>query len=185
MIDETLEDLQQSIQKAHEALKRNLAKIRTGRAHPSLLDSVRVENYGVMSPISQVATINAPDARMLTVKPWDKSMIKAVERAIVTAGLGLNPSNDGELIRLPLPPLTEERRKEFVKVAKSEGEDCKVAIRKARRDANDLIDGLMKEKEISEDDAERAKKKVDEQVQTATGQVDTIVNHKEKDIMEV
>ena len=185
MIDETLEDLQQSIQKAHEALKRNLAKIRTGRAHPSLLDSVRVENYGVMSPISQVATINAPDARMLTVKPWDKSMIKAVERAIVTAGLGLNPSNDGELIRLPLPPLTEERRKEFVKVAKSEGEDCKVAIRKSRRDANDLIDGLMKEKEISEDDAERAKKKVDEQVQAATGQVDTIVNHKEKDIMEV
>ena len=185
MIDETLEDLQQSIQKAHEALKRNLAKIRTGRAHPSLLDSVRVENYGVMSPISQVANVSVPDARMLTIKPWDKSMIKAVEKAIVAAGLGLNPSNDGELIRVPLPPLTEERRREFVKVARAEGEDCKVAIRKSRRDANDLIDGLQKDKEVSEDEADRAKKKVDETVQAATSQVDTIVAHKEKDIMEV
>lgn len=185
MIDETLEDLKQSITKAHDALKRELSKIRTGRAHPSLLDSVRVENYGTMSPISQVASVNVPEARMLTIKPWDKSMVKAIERAIITSNLGLNPSNDGELIRVPLPPLTEERRKELVKVARANGEDCKVAIRKARRDANDLLDGLKNEKEISEDDADRAKKKVDELVAGGTGQVDTIVTGKEKDIMEV
>lgn len=185
MIDETLEDLQQSINKAHEALKRELAKVRTGRAHPSLLDSVRVDNYGSLVPISQVASVNVPEARMLTVKAWDKSMVRAVEKAIMSSSLGLNPSSDGELIRVPLPPLTEERRKEFVKVARGNGEDCKVAIRKARRDANDLIEGLKDEKEISEDDSERAKKKVDEFVQTGTGKVDTIVAAKEKDIMVV
>ena len=185
MIDETLEDLRDSIKKAHEALKRELAKIRTGRAHPSLLDSVRVDNYGAQTPISQMSTIGVPEARMLTVKPWDKSMIKAIEKAIVASPLGLNPQNDGEIIRVPLPPLTEERRKDFVKLARSAGEDTKVAIRKARRDANDMLDGLKNDKEISEDDADRAKKKVDEIVHGGTTQVDTMIGHKEKDIMEV
>lgn len=185
MIDEILEDLKGAATKAHEALKRDLARIRTGRAHPSLLDSVKVDNYGVATPISQVATINVPEARMLTVKPWDKSQLKAIERAIVTSPLGLNPQNDGEIIRLPLPPLTEERRKEFVKVARAAGEDIKVAIRHARRDANDLIDGMKNDKEISEDDADRAKKKVDELVHKASTEVDGMVAKKEKDILEV
>lgn len=185
MIDETLEDLQQSIKKAHDALRRELSKIRTGRAHPSLLDSVRVDNYGSPTPISQMSNINAPEARMLTIKPWDKSQIKAIEKAIVASPLGLNPQNDGELIRVPLPPLTEERRKDLVKVARAAGEDTKVAIRKARRDANDMLDGLKNDKEVSEDEADRAKKKVDELVHAGTAQVDTIISTKEKDITEI
>ncbi len=185
MIDETLEDLKASIGKAHEALKRELAKIRTGRAHPSLLDSVRVEAYGSATPIAQMATINVPEARMLTVKPWDKSQLKAIEKAIVQSPLGLNPQNDGEIIRLPLPPLTEERRKEFVKIARRAGEDCKVTIRNARRDANDLIKSLVDDKEIGKDDGERAHKEVDELVKKAGTEVDAIVARKEKDILEV
>lgn len=185
MIDDTLEELQQSIGKAHEALRRELAKIRTGRAHPSLLDSVRVDSYGTQTPLSQMASINVPEARMLTVKPWDKSQIKAIEKAIVASPLGLNPQNDGELIRVPLPPLTEERRKELVKLARAAGEDSRVAVRKARRDANDMLDSLKNDKEIGEDDAERAKKKVDELVQAGTAQVDGIVGQKEKDILEL
>jgi len=185
MIDDTLEDLQQSIKKAHEALRRELSKIRTGRAHPSLFDSIRVDNYGAQVPISQMANINVPEARMLTIKPWDKTQIKAIEKAIVSSPLGLNPQNDGELIRVPLPPLTEERRRDLVKIARAAGEDTKVAIRKARRDANDMLDTLKNDKEISEDDADRAKKKVDEAVQAGTGQVDTIIAGKEKDITEI
>ena len=185
MIDEILDDLRTSAGKAHEALKRDLARIRTGRAHPSLLDSIKVDNYGMPTPIAQMATVNVPEARMLTVKPWDKTQLKAIERAIVTSPLGLNPQNDGEIIRLPLPPLTEERRKEFVKVARGAGEDIKVAIRHARRDANDLVEGLKADKDISEDDADRAKKQVDDVVQKATADVDTVVAKKEKDILEV
>ena len=185
MVEETLEELRTAIAKAHEALKREMAKIRTGRAHPSLLDSIRIDAYGSPTPIGQLATVNVPEARMILVKPWDKSQIKAIEKAIVTSPLGLNPQNDGELIRLPLPPLTEERRKEFVKVARAAGEDIKVTIRHARRDANDLIESLKSDKEISEDEADRAKKKVDEIVQVATSGVDTIVSKKEEDILEV
>lgn len=185
MIDETLDDLKANIEKAHEALKRELAKIRTGRAHPSLLDSVRVEAYGSTTPIAQMATINVPEARMLTVKPWDKSQLKAIEKAIVQSSLGLNPQNDGEIIRLPMPPLTEERRKEFTKVARRAGEDIKVTIRNARRDANDLIKSLVDDKEIGKDDGERAYKDIDELVKKAGADVDAIVAVKEKDLMEV
>jgi len=185
MIDEILDDLKTANGKAQEALKRELARIRTGRAHPSLLDSIKVDNYGVATPISQMASVNVPEARMLTVKPWDKTQIKAIEKAIVTSPLGLNPQNDGELIRLPLPPLTEERRKELVKVARAAGEEIKVTVRHARRDANDLIDSLKSDKEVSEDDAERAKKKVDEIVQQAITGIDGIVSKKEDDILEV
>lgn len=185
MINEILDDLNTANTKAHEALRRDLARIRTGRAHPSLLDSIKVDNYGVATPLSQMASVNVPEARMLTIKPWDKTQIKAIEKAIVTSPLGLNPQNDGELIRLPLPPLTEERRKEFVKVARAAGEEIKVAVRHARRDANDLIDSLKSDKEISEDDADRAKKKVDDIIQKATTDVDAIVTKKEADILEV
>jgi ribosome recycling factor len=185
MIDETLEDLKDAIGKAHDALKRELSKIRTGRAHPSLLDSVRVEAYGSTTPVAQMATVNVAEARMLTVKPWDKTQIKAIEKAIVQSPLGLNPQNDGEIIRVPLPALTEERRKEFVKLARRAGEDCKITIRNARRDANDMIKSLVDDKDIGEDDGERAHKEIDEIVKKGTNTVDEIVAKKEADILEV
>jgi ribosome recycling factor len=185
MVEETLEDLKSSIAKAHDALKRELAKLRTGRAHPSLLDSIRVDAYGSPMPIAQMATINVPEARMLTIKPWDKSQIKAIEKALVQSPLGLTPMNDGEIIRVPLPPLTEERRKELSKLAKRAGEDSKVVIRKARHDAKELIESLVDDKEIGEDDGERAQKEIEDLIQRATAEVDQIVGRKEKDILEV
>lgn len=185
MVEETLQDLKGAIAKAHDALKRELAKLRTGRAHPSLLESIRVEAYGVSTPLSQMATINVPEARMLTIKPWDKSQIKVIEKALVQSPLGLTPQNDGDIIRVPLPPLSEERRKEFVKIAKRSGEDSKVVIRKARHDAKELIDSLVDEKEIGEDDGTRAQKEIEEIIQKAVAEVDQIVARKEKDILEV
>jgi ribosome recycling factor len=185
MIRETLDDLKTALTKAHEALKRDLAKIRTGRAHPSILDSVRVDAYGSPMPISQMASINVPEARMLTIKPWDKTQIKAIEKALLQSPLGLTPQNDGEVIRVPLPPLTEERRKEFVKIARRSGEDCKVVVRKARHDAKELIESLVDGKDIGEDDGERAHKEIEELVQRGAAEVDQIVARKEKDILEV
>ena len=185
MVEETLEELKAAIGKAHEALKREMAKIRTGRAHPSLLDSLRVDAYGTPTPISQLATVNVPEARMLTIKPWDKSQIKAIEKAIVQSPLGLTPQNDGDLIRLPLPHLTEERRKELVKLVKRAGEETKVTVRKARHDAKEMIESLVDDKEIGEDAGDRAKKEVEELTQKGVAEVDNIVGRREKDILEV
>jgi ribosome recycling factor len=185
MIDDTLSELGSDIGKAHEALKRELTKIRTGRAHPSLLESVRVEVYGSHMPLSQCATVSVPEARMLMVKPWDKTQMKVIEKAIVTAPLGLNPQNDGEVLRIPMPPLTQERRKELIKLVKKHSEETKVAIRKARHDAKDMLDGLKKDSEIGEDDHERAFKKVEDLIQKANAEVDQIAARKEKDLMEV
>jgi ribosome recycling factor len=185
MVNETLTELRSAVSKAHEGLKRELAKLRTGRAHPSLLDSIRVDAYGSPTPISQMASVNVPEARMLTIKPWDKTQVKAIEKALVQSPLGLTPMNDGEIIRVPLPPLTEERRKELVKLAKRAGEDTKVIIRKARHDAKEMIEGLVEEKEIGEDDGERAQKDVEETIQRGTAEVDQIVARNEKDILEV
>ena len=185
MVNETLQDLKEAIAKAHEALKRELAKLRTGRAHPSLLDSIRVDAYGTPMPISQMATISVPEARMLTIKPWDKSQIKAIEKALVQSPLGLTPQNDGDIIRVPMPPLSEERRKELVKLAKRTGEDTKVVIRKARHDAKELIESFVDDKEIGEDDGERAQKEIEEIIQRATAETDQTVQRKEKDILEV
>lgn len=185
MIDEIIQDLQTSIGKAHEALKRDLSKLRTGRANPQLLEGIRVDYYGTPTPISQMANIGVPEARMLTVKAWDKTAVKSIEKAIVEAGLGLNPQTDGDLIRLPMPALSEERRKELTKIARKNGEDCKVAIRKARHDAKDMLAGLEDEGEASADEVERGQKKVEDVVQEGTAKVDEIVTRKEKDIMEV
>jgi ribosome recycling factor len=185
MIADVIAELEKDISKAHEALKRELSKIRTGRAHPSLLDSVRVEVYGSQMPISQCATVNVPEARLLTVKPWDKTQLKAIEKAIVQSPLGLNPQSDGEILRIPMPPLTEERRKELAKVVKKNGEETKVAIRKARHDAKDLLVNLESEGTISEDELDRSQKKVEELIQKGTGEVDAIVARKDKDLLEV
>lgn len=185
MIDDILAELKADIAKAHEALKKSLAKIRTGRANADILDGVRVDYWGTPTPISQVATISVPEPRMLMVKVWDKQNVKAVEKAIIQSDLGLNPQVDGEFIRLPMPPLNEERRRELTKLARKAGEEGKVAIRKHRQDARAMLENLKDEGEVGEDDVDRALKKVDEIVQAGTQQVDEIVAKKEKDIMEV
>jgi ribosome recycling factor len=185
MISEVIAELGQDITKAHEALKRELSKIRTGRAHPSLLESVRVEVYGSQMPISQCATVSVPEARMLTVKPWDKTQLKAIEKAIVQSPLGLNPQSDGEMLRIPMPPLTEERRKELAKVVKKQGEETKVAVRKARHDAKDMLENLKTEGEISEDEHERAVKKLEDLIQKGVAEIDAIIARKDKDLLEV
>jgi ribosome recycling factor len=185
MLDEILGDLKGSIAKAHEALKRDLGKVRTGRAHAGMLDTVRVDYYGVSTPISQMATVSVPEPRLITVKPWDKSAVKLVEKALRDSDLGLNPQTDGDLIRLPIPPLTEERRKDMVKLAKKVGEECKVAIRKCRHDALDLASSVDSEGGASADEVDRAKKKAEELVSDGIRAVDTIIANKEKDILEV
>jgi len=185
MLAETLEELGAAIDKAQEALQRDLAKIRAGRANPAILDGVRVDYYGSPTPLKQLSSLSVPEARMIVLKPFDRTQIQVIEKAIMEAQLGLNPSNDGEIIRIPMPPLTEERRKDLVKVARKSGEECKVAIRKARHDAKDMIDSLQKEGEVGEDDADRARKELEEVVKTGTGKVDEIVGKKEADILEV
>ncbi|MGO8997145.1 MAG: ribosome recycling factor [Polyangiaceae bacterium] len=185
MIDDVQKELVSSIAKAHDVLKRELAKLRAGRAHPSLLEGIRVDYYGTMTPLAQMAHVNVPEPRLLTVKPWDRSVIKAVEKAIREGDLGLNPQTDGDIIRVPLPPLTEERRKEFVKVARKYGEECKVTIRKARHDALDLLNQVEADGAASADAVDRAKKKTEETVADGSKLVDSLVGSKEKDILEV
>jgi ribosome recycling factor len=185
MLDETLQDLRESIEKAHEALRRDLAKIRTGRANPGILDGVRVDYYGTPTPLKQMAGINVPEARMITLKPFERSSINLIESAIRNAQLGLNPSSDGELIRIPIPPLTEERRRDLAKSARKEGEECKIAIRKARHDAKDMLDELEKSGDVGKDDAARALKDLEAIVKDGVTKVDEMVAKKEEDIMKV
>ncbi|HEU4408769.1 MAG TPA: ribosome recycling factor [Polyangiaceae bacterium] len=185
MIDDVLNELREAVGKAHEALKRNLSKVRTGRASAQMLDGVRVDYYGTATPLSQMASINVPEPRLLTIKPYDKTAMKAVEKAIREAELGFNPQTDSDLIRIPIPPLTEERRKEMVKLAKKYGEECKVAIRGARREALEFLAGLVDGGDVSEDEVERAKKKAEEVIAEATKKADEIVARKEKDVLEV
>jgi ribosome recycling factor len=185
MLEDVVQDLRAGIEKAIEALRRELSRVRTGRAHAGMLDSVRVDYYGVATPLGQMATVSVPEPRLITVKPWEKGQAKHVERAIREAELGLNPQIDGELVRVPIPALTEERRKEMVKLARKHGEEGKVAIRKCRREANEMIDQLDKDGEVSGDDADRTKKKVEDIVAEGVKHVDSVVAAKEKDILEV
>ncbi|WP_437721710.1 ribosome recycling factor [Sorangium sp. So ce861] len=185
MLEDIIKELREGIDKAIEALRRDLAKVRTGRANAAMLDGIRVDYYGVPTPISQMATVSVPEPRLITIKPWEKNQVKAIEKAIRESDLGLNPQVDADLIRLPIPPLTEERRREMVKLTKKNGEDCKVAIRKHRRDANEMIDTLEKDGEVSGDEADRSKKKVEDVVAEGTRQVDTVIATKEKDILDV
>ncbi len=185
MLNDVQSELVLAIGKAHESLKRDLSKLRAGRATPNLLDGIRVDYYGTPTALAQMAHINIPEPRLLTVKPWDKSQIKAVEKALRESDLGLNPQTDGDIIRLPLPPLTEERRKEFVKIARKYGEECKVTIRKARHEALDMLGVIDGDGGASADEIDRAKKKAEETVADAVKHVDTMIGHKEKDILEV
>jgi ribosome recycling factor len=185
MIQDVQKELGGSLAKSHDALKRELTKLRAGRASAALLDGIKADYYGTPTALAQMAHVNIPEPRLITVKPWDKTQVKAVEKALRESDLGLSPQVDGDLIRIPLPPLTEERRREFVKIARKYGEECKVAIRKSRHDALDLLAQLETEGESSADEVERAKKKVEELVQDAVKHVDTIIANKEKDILEV
>jgi ribosome recycling factor len=185
MIDDVQKELATSITKAHDALKRELTKLRAGRASANLLDGIKADYYGTLTPLTQMAHINVPEPRLITVKPWDKTAVKAVEKSLRDSDLGLNPQVDGDVIRIPLPPLTEERRKEFVKIARKYGEECKVGIRKARHDAIDMLAELQNDGDSSEDEVDRGKKKVEDTVAEGVKQVDSMISHKEKDILEV
>ncbi len=171
--------------KSLESLRHELAKIRTGRAHPSLLEHVHVDYYGSEVPISQAASVAVEDSRTLSVTPWDKSMVQAIEKAILKSDLGLNPATAGQVIRIPLPPLTEERRLELGKVVHHEGENTKIAIRNIRRDAIHHIKELLKKKEISEDDEHKAEHEIQNVTDTAVGKADGIVAEKEKELLEI
>ncbi len=176
---------EQKMLKSIEALKGDLAKVRTGRAHTGLLDHIQVDYYGSMVPLSQVANIGLADARTITVQPWEKKMVPVVEKAIRESDLGLNPAAMGEVLRVPMPSLTEERRKELAKVIKHEGENARVAVRSLRRDANQTLKELLKKKEISEDDERRAQDDIQKLTDRFVADVDKLVADKEKEILTV
>ncbi|AGW90645.1 MULTISPECIES: ribosome recycling factor [Cupriavidus] len=184
-VADTKKSAEQKMQRSIEAFKADLAKIRTGRAHTGLLDHVQVDYYGSMVPISQVASVGLADARTITVQPWEKKMVGAVEKAIRDCDLGLNPATMGEVIRVPMPALTEERRKELTKVVKSEAEGAKVAVRNLRRDANEQFKKLVKDKTISEDDERRGQEEVQKLTDKYVAEIDKMVAEKEKEIMTV
>ncbi|MFN3734535.1 ribosome recycling factor [Comamonas testosteroni] len=168
-----------------EALKNNLARVRTGRANPALLDAIHVEYYGSMVPLSQVANVSLLDARTISVQPWEKNMAAKVEKAIRESDLGLNPASMGDLIRVPMPPMSEERRREMTKLARNEGENAKIAVRNLRRDANEGVKKLVKDKEASEDDQKRSEAEIQKITDKHIAEIDTLVAAKEQDIMAV
>ena len=183
-IDDVYAELKSQVDATLTALKGDLGKMRTGRANAAILDSVRVDYFGSMSPLSQVANVNVADARLITVKPWDKSIIAEVEKAIMGAEIGITPQNDGEIIRLPIPALTEERRKELAKQVKQRAEDSRISLRNHRRDANDFLKELEKEKEISQDDLKKALEKVQQVTDTGNKSIDDIIAKKENELLD-
>jgi len=185
MIETVKQDAKSRMEKAISNLKKELATIRTGRANPAMLDKVHVEYYGADTPLNQMANVSTPDPRTLMIQAWDKSALSDIERAISKADLGLVPSSDGVVIRINIPPLTEDRRKELVKVAKKIGEESKVAIRNVRRDANDEMKKLEKSGDVSEDDARRSQEEIQKITDKFIEEIDSIVNTKEKEILEV
>lgn len=185
MIDELKADAETRMGKSVVSLQNDLTKLRTGRAHTSLLDHITVEYYGSEVPLSQVANVSVLDSRTLSVSPWEKPMVQAIEKAIMNSNMGLNPATTGELIRIPLPPLTEERRKDMIKVVRGEGEGAKVAIRNIRRDVLSDVKSLLKDKEITEDDDRQAQEDVQKITDKYVKQVDEALVIKEKDLMEI
>ena len=185
MIDDVKKDATIRMGKSVEALGHELAKLRTGRAHPSLLDHVMVSYYGSDVPLNQVANINVEDARTLTVSPWEQAMVAPVEKAIMNSDLGLNPNTAGNLIRVPLPPLTEERRKDMIRIVRQEAEQARVAVRNIRRDANQNLKNLVKEKLISEDDERRGEEIIQKLTDQHVKEIDGLLEKKESDLMEI
>jgi ribosome recycling factor len=185
MIDEILADAKTRMAKSIESLRGELARLRTGRASTALLDSIKVDYYGNPTPLNQVANVAVADARTLSVQPWEKSMVQPIEKAIMEADLGLNPNSAGEVIRIPIPPLTEERRLDMVRLVKNEGEGGRVAVRNIRRDAISQVKELLKEKEISEDDEHRAEEQVQKLTDSQIAIIDEILKEKEAELMEI
>jgi len=184
-VADTKKSAEQKMQRSIDAFKNDLSKIRTGRAHTGLLDHIQVDYYGSPVPISQVANLTLIDARTIGVQPWEKKMVQVVEKAIRESDLGLNPATQGDVIRVPMPALTEERRRELTKVVKSEGENAKIAVRNLRRDANEQLKKLVKDKEISEDDERRASDDVQKLTDKNVAEIDRLVTSKEAEIMTV
>lgn len=185
MINNIKQDSEKRMKKTIEALQNDMTKIRTGRANASFLDHVQVDYYGNLTPLSQVANVTTSDSRTILVTPWEKSMVAAIEKAILTSDLGLNPATTGSAIRVPMPPLTEERRKELIKVVRNEGEQGRVSIRNIRRDANSQLKDLVKEKAISEDDERRAAEVIQKLTDKYIAEIDAVLVEKEKDLMEI
>ena len=185
MIDEIMEDADERMAKSIEALQQAFARIRTGRASPNLLDDIKVDYYGAPTPLAQVANITVEDARSLLISPWEKNMIPVIEKAIMKSDLGLTPASNADVIRLPMPPLTEESRKGLTKQARAEAENGRIAIRNIRRDANSTVKELLKEKEISEDEERRAEDSIQKLTDRFVGRVDTLLAEKESDLMEI
>jgi ribosome recycling factor len=184
MIDDIYQETQDSMGKSIEALNRELKRIRTGRASLSILDAIKVDYYGTLTPLNQMATLAVPESRLITIQPWDVSVIKDIEKALLKSDLGLTPANDGKLIRISIPPLTEERRKELVKLVHKMGEDYKVSVRNARRDANELIKSLKNDGDISEDDAFKSQEEVQKITDAHIKHIDECCQEKEKEILE-
>jgi ribosome recycling factor len=185
MIDDIKEDAAGRMAKSVDALGENLAKVRTGRAHPSMLDHVVVSYYGSDTPLKQVANVGVEDARTLTVQPWEQGMVQAVEKAILESNLGVTPNTAGTLIRLPIPPLTEERRKDMTRIVRAEAEQARVAVRNIRRDANGSLKELVKEKLISEDDEHRGQEIIQKLTDQHVNEIDQLMAKKEEDLMSV
>ena len=185
MIEETLFDAEEKMDKAVSVARDDLASIRTGRANPGMFNRINIEYYGSMTPITQLASINVPEARLVVIKPYEAGQLKAIEDSIRNSDLGVNPSNDGSVIRISIPQLTEERRKELVKQAKGKGEDAKVSVRNIRRKAMDELSRIKKDGEAGEDEVARAEKDLDKTTATYTAQIDDLVKHKEGELLEV
>ncbi len=184
MLDDIYQDMRERMGKTIAALKNELKRVRTGRASLSLLDGIRVDYYGTLTPLNQMATLSVPESRLITIQPWDVSVIKEIEKALLKSDLGLTPSSDGKIIRIAIPPLTEERRKELVKVVHKMCEEHKIALRNIRRDSNELIKGFKKEGDISEDESFKGQDQVQEITDDHINQVDTVYKEKEKEILE-
>jgi ribosome recycling factor len=185
VIDDSLLEAEEKMEKAVAVAKDDFNGIRTGRAHPSMFNKITAEYYGTQTPVNQLASFHLPEPRMVVVQPYDKGSMAAIEKAIRNSDLGVNPTNDGTIIRVIFPELSEERRKEFIKVARNKAEDSKVSIRNIRRHAKDAIDKLVKAGEAGEDDGRRAERELDELTHTYTGQVDELLKHKESELLEV
>jgi len=180
-----VQEAETKMRKSIDVFKSEMSKLRTGRAHPSLLDHVRVDYYGTETPISQVANINTADARTLAITPWEKKLIPVIEKAIMASNLGLNPVTSGDIIRVPLPALTEERRKDFIKLVKNDAETARVSVRNVRRDANNFLKELVKKKEMTEDEEHRLTDNVQKLTDKVIGEIDTLLAAKESDLMSI
>jgi ribosome recycling factor len=185
MLQDVYKKIEESMQKSINSLQRELASVRTGRASVGLLDSITVDYYGTATPLNQMATLSTPESNLIVIQPWDPSVVKEIEKAILKSGLGLTPTNDGKVIRLSIPPLTEERRKQLVKVVKKMGEESRVAVRQHRKDGNDNLKALEKEKKVSEDELRKAQDQIQKITDKYMKKTDELIEKKETEIMEI